>query len=300
MSIKLLILSFDKAEEEVGSSKKTHRAQHLSDVLQENYKYQISERTLRDYYTNYKKGIIGFQDDLKPKLIACLCSYLGYKDYADFVNQSQHETPEDPEGKKRRLEEIERKKEEEERKKQEEIKKRKRKKLVITISIAFGAILTITQIFKNQIFPGDLSLPSNNETIENPVNSNKKTIDNPINSNIDAQLAINTCMTWADSLFIKVACDEGPLSKFGTKVEPMIVAEFKNMRKVKVDLAYQFFTDTGKPLIWYHKNENNEHEYFTAPGLHPVDEETLRKITPYIIQTYVPMHLNKKESFAPE
>lgn len=108
------------------------------------------------------------------------------------------------------------------------------------------------------------------------------------------------CMTWADSLFIKVSCDEGPLSKFGTKVEPMIVAEFKNMRKVKVDAAYQFFTDTGKPLIWYHKNGNNEHEYFTAPGLHPVDEETLRKITPYIIQTYVPMHLNKKESFAPE
>tara|TARA_R110002051_G_scaffold6884_3_gene32527 strand:+ start:4840 stop:4944 length:105 start_codon:yes stop_codon:yes gene_type:complete len=33
MSIEIIILAFEKAEKEIGSSKKTHRAQHISDYL---------------------------------------------------------------------------------------------------------------------------------------------------------------------------------------------------------------------------------------------------------------------------
>ena len=55
------------------------------------------------------------------------------------------------------------------------------------------------------------------------------------------------------------------------------------MRKVPVDAAYHFFS------------EDNAHEFFTSTALHPVTGETLRKITPYIIQTYVPLHMYKKE-----
>lgn len=108
------------------------------------------------------------------------------------------------------------------------------------------------------------------------------------------------CMTWADSLYIPVSCDEGPFSTYGTRVKPLDKMELKSMRKVEVNAAYQFFSDSGKPRIWYFKNKNNEYEYFTAPGYHPMNDETLRKITPYIIQTYVPIHLNTKESFVPE
>ena len=261
MSIELLILAFDKAEEEVGSSKKTQRAQYLSDLLQENYKYSISERTLRDYYTNYKNGNIGAQDDLKPKLITCFCDYLGYKNYADFINQNQDGRPEnsEEEGRLGRIKE----KEEEKRKLKGE-RKKSRRIFIISISISFGAVLFTVL------------------TLNYPILFNSQPSE---------------CMTWADSIYVKVSCKRGPFSQYGTKVEPLIETKLKNMRKVSVDAAYQFFSEDGKPLIWYFKNEDNEHEFFTSPGLHPVTGETLRKITPYIIQTYVPLHKYKKESF---
>lgn len=105
------------------------------------------------------------------------------------------------------------------------------------------------------------------------------------------------CMTWADSLYVKISCEEGPLSKYGTQVKPLDIMELKNMKKLKVNAAYSFFTEDGKPLVWYYKKSNKEIEYFRAPGLHPTNGETLRKITPYIIQTYVPIHSINQESF---
>tara|TARA_R110000744_G_scaffold176537_1_gene295397 strand:- start:73 stop:789 length:717 start_codon:yes stop_codon:yes gene_type:complete len=85
MSEELVKLVFEKAKKETGSSVKTRLAQHLSDILLEDYKYQLSERTLRDYYTTYieKKG--ENREDLKPQLIKYFCQYLGYKDYTGFV-----------------------------------------------------------------------------------------------------------------------------------------------------------------------------------------------------------------------
>lgn len=70
--------------------------------------------------------------------------------------------------------------------------------------------------------------------------------------------------------------------------------------KVNVHAGYPFFSEDGKPLIWYYKNKNGKHEYFTKLGFHPTSGETLKKITPYIIQTYVPMHIDTQESFMAE
>jgi hypothetical protein len=105
------------------------------------------------------------------------------------------------------------------------------------------------------------------------------------------------CMTWADTLYVMASCDEGPFSKYGTQIEPIKRTEFKNMRKVEVNAAYKFFSENGNTLIWYYKKNSKEIEYFTAPGLHPINGETLKKITPYIIQRYVPLHMTSKESF---
>ena len=91
MSKKLITLVFEKAEREIGSPVKTRLATHLSDMLQENYKYSLNERTLRDYYTNYIEKEESINDDLKPKLILHFCQYLGYKDYADFVSTNPSE-----------------------------------------------------------------------------------------------------------------------------------------------------------------------------------------------------------------
>jgi len=71
----------------------------------------------------------------------------------------------------------------------------------------------------------------------------------------------------------------------------------KNFKRVEVTAAYDFFTEDHKPLVWYYKNKDDEIEYFTSPGLHPITGETLRKITTYIIQTYVPIHSIKEDSF---
>ncbi|WP_424989317.1 hypothetical protein [Flagellimonas sp.] len=105
------------------------------------------------------------------------------------------------------------------------------------------------------------------------------------------------CMAWADSLYMKVPCSSKPYSQYGTKVEPLDITKLKNFKKVEVNMATQFFSEDDKPLLWYYKNKEGEIEYFTAPGLHPTNDETLRKITPYIIQTYVPVHSFQKDSF---
>ncbi len=108
----------------------------------------------------------------------------------------------------------------------------------------------------------------------------------------------NECMAWADSVYVEVSCATRPYSKYGTRVEPLDPMKLENFKKVKVSMATQFFAkETNKPLIWYYKNKDEEIEYFTAPGLHPINRETLRKITEDIIQRYVPIHVERADSF---
>jgi hypothetical protein len=91
MSKEVLLRAFKRAGEEIGSSKKTHLSTLISEMLLEDFKYTVSERSLRDYYTNYLNGTIATQEDLKPKLIECLCKYLGYSNYAEFVRENPNE-----------------------------------------------------------------------------------------------------------------------------------------------------------------------------------------------------------------
>lgn len=109
------------------------------------------------------------------------------------------------------------------------------------------------------------------------------------------------CMTWADSVYVPISCDIGPLSPYGTSIEPMDSKKMKNFKKVSVNMTTPFFSDqTNQPLIWYTKNKDDEIEYFTAPGLHPTTGKTLDEITEYIIEKYVPTHINRPYSFLSE
>jgi|GEM_PF-765395 len=106
------------------------------------------------------------------------------------------------------------------------------------------------------------------------------------------------CMAWAKDHYEEVECDLSMHPIYGTKVERLVPERMEAMRKVEVDAATPFFSEeTGKPLIWYFKGKNARFEYFTSPGLHPVNGETLRKITPGIIQNHVPIHKMNKDSF---
>ena len=250
MSLEILNLAFKKAEKEIGSNKKTHLAQHLSDVLQDDYNYTISERTLRDYYTKIHKREVGPQDDLKPKLIEPLCQYLGFANYAEFLKSTEEEKSVDvvvstP------------------------IKKKPNKKWLVALLIFLCIGLAIIFLIAER----------------KPDTKDSETI---ISAN---------CMTWADSTYVKVSCDKGPYSKYGTKVIPYVESEFKNLKKIQVYLAYNFFNDKGEPLVWYFRNEDKVYEFFSYPGLHPVSGKTLKAVTPYIVQKHVPLHNNHVDSF---
>lgn len=106
------------------------------------------------------------------------------------------------------------------------------------------------------------------------------------------------CMTWAKNHYEEISCETKPYSKYGTDVVPYEEVKIKNFKKIEVNMATEFFSQvTHKPLIWYVKNKDGEIEYFTSPGLHPLTGKTLDEITPYIIQKYVPLHSNNKDSF---
>lgn len=102
------------------------------------------------------------------------------------------------------------------------------------------------------------------------------------------------CMSWTGSEYVKVACS----SSQQNEVVPLDKFQFERMKKVEVNAATPFFNEeTKEPLIWYHKVDENTIEYFTDAGKHPVNGETLKAITPYIIEKYVPKHKYKPSSF---
>ncbi|SMC35265.1 hypothetical protein [Cellulophaga tyrosinoxydans] len=124
-------------------------------------------------------------------------------------------------------------------------------------------------------------------------NFNQSLIDKTINTELE-----NRCMTWAINHYEEVSCNTRPYSKYGTEVLSYEDVKIKNFKRIDVNMATDFFAPvTNKPLIWYSKNKNGEIEYFTSPGLHPITGKTLDEITPYIIQKYVPLHSNDKDSF---
>tara|TARA_R110002126_G_scaffold291651_1_gene454852 strand:+ start:328 stop:585 length:258 start_codon:yes stop_codon:yes gene_type:complete len=79
---------------------------------------------------------------------------------------------------------------------------------------------------------------------------------------------------------------------------PLDEVILENFRKVKVNISCEFFDDkTGKPLKWYYKS-GNKIEFYTAPGFHPLNGNTLKAITEHIVDKYVTVHTYEASSFA--
>ena len=101
------------------------------------------------------------------------------------------------------------------------------------------------------------------------------------------------CMVWETDHFEKIDCSVS----YKDSIFPLDEVRLKNFKKVYVDLTTEFFDKaSNKPLIWYYKS-GREIEFFTSPGLHPVNGKTLKAITPYIVNEYVPLHTYKASSF---
>jgi len=104
------------------------------------------------------------------------------------------------------------------------------------------------------------------------------------------------CMTWKANHFEKVACSVS----YKDNVVPLDEVRLQNLKKVDVDLTTDFFDETtGKPLIWYYKSGNTI-EYYTAPGLHPVNGKTLKAITEYMANKIVAVYTCDSSSFTKE
>jgi len=88
MHNKLLKEAFEKAEKEIGSEKVFPRALHLSDYIFEDSKEQYGEKSLRIKYSAISGGS---QETirLKKHVEEALSHYLGYENYAAFVNENK-------------------------------------------------------------------------------------------------------------------------------------------------------------------------------------------------------------------
>ena len=106
--------------------------------------------------------------------------------------------------------------------------------------------------------------------------------------------SMQNCMVWKGTQYERIACEK----KVGLNVEPLDEVRLNNFRKIEVDMTTLFFDEeNNQALVWYHKNKSGEIEYYSAPGLHPINAKTLDEITPYIIQKYVPVHKFRQSSF---
>lgn len=230
--------AFEKAKEKCPKNSKYA----LSKYIEANT--TLSSKTLERAYGKY---IIkdGKKYELSTESINLLCKYLGYENYEDYATKNKGRTtqPEQP-------------------------GKPPKRKLYISLSIAFGVLLIIIIT----------ALQLNNKPVH---------------------VTENRCMAWKKNHYEEVSCYLTLNKKYGTKIEPYDSKLITNFKKVEVTMKTDFFTeDTNKPLIWYTKNKDGEIEYFTSPGLHPITGKTLDEITPYIIQKYVPLHSGNINSFA--
>ncbi len=102
------------------------------------------------------------------------------------------------------------------------------------------------------------------------------------------------CMVWEKDHFEASPCVPGS----DRNIEPLDPVRLANFKKIEVYAGYEFFNEaTKRPRVWYHKNKKGEIEYYSAPGLHPINGKTLDEITPYIIDKYVPIHNFRPTSF---
>jgi len=251
-----------KITEEVFEKARNKSASHSNYALSKEVEatttlsYRTVERAFDKYINGRGKGNKPIANTIEE-----FCRYLGYRDYAEYVENNKAKELVQEEIGLRENEEID--------DSSVKVKAISNQKRWYSISI-FGTFALTLIIIVYFIAKNRASEPS----------------------------ASIKCMTWTGSEFEEIACGSGAYSTYGTAIEPYEKKRFENFRRVDVDITTQFFSEQNqKPLFWYYKNDQGEIEYYTSAGLHPVNGETLKAITEYIIEKYVPIHQNKPSSF---
>ncbi len=98
------------------------------------------------------------------------------------------------------------------------------------------------------------------------------------------------CMIWKNDSYKIASCHQLLASKTCNTPIAYNEVKFNHFKKIEVTAAYPFFSETNQPQVWYQKKGKYKVEFFSAPGIHPLTCKTLKPVTPYIVEKYVPVH----------
>lgn len=104
------------------------------------------------------------------------------------------------------------------------------------------------------------------------------------------------CMIWKEDHYERIDCEQSSnlgLLKFA-QVFPYDEILFDNFKKLTITDTTSFFNKNGDPIVWYSK-QNNDCEYFTWEGIHPISRKKLKPISRTIINNYI-LKWNEKQS----
>ncbi|MBZ0328555.1 MAG: hypothetical protein K8F54_13180 [Altibacter sp.] len=89
------------------------------------------------------------------------------------------------------------------------------------------------------------------------------------------------CMQWQGDRYVKVHCEE-------PNTIPLDIGLYNNFRKLEATCEKTFFFNAdGSPKVWYYKRGDKDLELFSAPGVHPLKGNDLRKINVDMIKKHV-------------
>lgn len=89
------------------------------------------------------------------------------------------------------------------------------------------------------------------------------------------------CMQWEGNRYVKEHCEE-------PNTIPLDIGLYNNFRKLEAICAKTFFFHAdGSPKVWYYKRGEKDLELFSAPGVHPLKGNDLRKINVDMIRKHV-------------
>ena len=100
----------------------------------------------------------------------------------------------------------------------------------------------------------------------------------------DAYFPTKNCMQWQDDHYEVVDCEVNGLAT----ISPVLALDkdIVGLKRVALKKGMEFFK-YKKPLYYYYKVDRDSVEFFNAPGLHPITNEPLKKITWHMINKHV-------------
>ncbi len=249
---------FEKAKKNCPSDAHTTLSYHIEERSKPRISYRTAARA-------YKKYIDEDEMDWSPnrESIENFCKYLDYEDYSDYREKKRQLIENDsiyetPPKINTPLPDPNKEEEGDE-----------KRKWILRVTIILSSMIVLFVY----------------------VYINKSNIKN------ENEQPLAECMAWAKDHYEKTNCNLQLHPDYGTKVEPYDASR-STIEKIEVDASTDFFSEvTGQPLVWYYKTQKGTLEYFNSPGLHPVNKETLKKITQGMIEKYVPIHITKPDSF---